>query len=68
MRKAKISADELLRRAAPDLYEALRLLHDDIADYQSINNLGGYDNHCMKLARAALAKAKADRHIFSAKI
>jgi len=37
------------------LREALQGLHDDCADYQRINNLGGYDNHWMKAARAALA-------------
>lgn len=40
-----------------ELLEALQLLHDDIDEYQRINNLGGHDNHCMKLARAAIAKA-----------
>ena len=35
---------------------ALQGLHDDNADYLRINNLGGYDNHWMVIARAALAK------------
>jgi hypothetical protein len=34
---------------------ALRGLHDDIVEYQRINHLGGYDNHWMLAARAALA-------------
>lgn len=37
------------------LRKALQMLHDDVADYQRINKLGGYDNHCMKLARVTLA-------------
>lgn len=37
------------------LETALRGLHDDVAEYQQINNLGGYDNHWMITARAALA-------------
>ena len=36
--------------------EALRLLHDNVDDYQRINNLSGHDNHDMRLARAALAQ------------
>lgn len=35
--------------------EALRLLHDDCAEYARINHLGGFNNHAMLLARAALA-------------
>lgn len=50
-------ANARLIAAAPDLLLALRLLHDDIAEYARINNLGGFDNHCMKHARAAIAKA-----------
>lgn len=34
---------------------ALRMLHDDTADYIKRNNLGGMDNHVMRLAREALA-------------
>ena len=37
------------------LRSALRGLHDDIVEYQRINHLGGYDNHWMLAARAALA-------------
>lgn len=29
-------------------------LYDDIAEYQKINKIGGYNNHWMKLARQAL--------------
>lgn len=39
------------------LRDALKALHDDIADYARVNKLGGFDNHCMKQARSALAKA-----------
>lgn len=44
--------------AAPDLLAALKGLHDDIAEYARINNLGGFDNHWMLAARAAIAKAE----------
>jgi hypothetical protein len=47
-----------MRGKIEPLVEALQMLHDDIADYARINNLGGFQNHAMKLARAALAKAK----------
>ena len=40
------------------LRSALRGLHDDIVEYQRINHLGGYDNHWMLAARAALAAAE----------
>lgn len=43
--------------AAP-LVEALQMLYDDTADYIKLNNLGGMDNQCMRLARAALAAYK----------
>ena len=39
--------------------EALENLHDDIAEYQKLNNIGGYENQCMKQARQALAKTPA---------
>lgn len=45
--------------AAPDLLAALILLHDNLAEYQRINNIGGYENHDMKMARAAIDKALA---------
>ena len=38
---------------------ALRGLHDDIVEYQRINHLGGYDNHWMLAARAALTATEA---------
>ena len=40
------------------LVAALKGLHDDIAEYARINNLGGFDNHWMKAARAALTLAE----------
>lgn len=43
--------------AAPELLEALQGLHDDIAEYQRINHIGGYENHSMRIARAAIEKA-----------
>jgi len=43
------------------LENALRGLHDDVADYQRINNLGGYDNHWMRIARAALGEVLEDK-------
>lgn len=46
--------------AAPDLLEALQMLHDNIAEYAKINNLGGFDNHDMRCARAAIAKATGE--------
>ena len=49
--RAELAAE---RAMVVTLRETLQLLHDDVADYGRINNLGGYDNHCMKLARAAL--------------
>ena len=53
-------ADADLIAAAPDLLLALRMLYDETADYIRLNNLGGMDNQCMQLARAALAKAVGD--------
>ena len=47
--------------AAPDLLEALQLLHDSIAEFARINNLGGFENHDMKMARAAIAKATGEQ-------
>lgn len=44
--------------AAPVLLAALKMLHDDVADYARVNNLGGFDNHAMKAARAAIAEAE----------
>ena len=50
-------ANARLVAAAPCLLEALRMLYDETADYIHLNKLGGMDNQCMKLARAAIAKA-----------
>jgi hypothetical protein len=50
--EADAAADEIER-----LREALQMLYDETADYIQRNNLGGMDNHCMRLARAALARA-----------
>ena len=44
--------------AAPDLLEALEELLADIIDYQTINNLGGGDNHWQLATQAAIAKAR----------
>ena len=51
-------ANARLIAAAPDMLAALRALHDNIAEYAKINNLGGFDNHDMRQARAAIAKAE----------
>lgn len=40
------------------LRDALRMLRDDIAEYATINHLGGFDNHAMKSARNALEKTR----------
>lgn len=53
-------ANARLIAAAPDLLEALTLLHNNLAEYQVLNKLGGYDNHDMKMARAAIAKATGE--------
>ena len=54
---AEAAANARLISAAPDLLMALRMLYDETADYIRLNNLGGMDNQCMQLARAAIAKA-----------
>ncbi len=41
-----------------ELREALQMLYSETADYIRLNNLGGMDNQCMKLARAALNNTK----------
>ena len=43
--------------AAPDLLEALQRLLADIVEYQTINKLGGENNHWQVIARAVIAKA-----------
>lgn len=53
-------ANARLIAAAPDLLEALQMLHDSNAEYGRINNLGGYDNNDMKASRAAIARAKGE--------
>lgn len=52
--------DAYLISAAPDLYAALQMLHDNIDEYQRINHLHGHDNQDMRQARAALAKARGE--------
>lgn len=39
-----------------ELSDTLRAFHDEQEDYSFINNLGGYDNHNMRRARAVLTK------------
>lgn len=51
-------ANAYVQAASPELYNALEDLHNDVAEYQRLNQLGGYDNHCMVRARAALEKAR----------
>ncbi len=54
-------ANARLIAAAPELLEALKLLHDETADYVRVNNLGDpWHNQSMKLARAAIAKAEIE--------
>lgn len=38
------------------LEAALRALHDEMDEYQRINNLSAYNNHVMRQARAALGE------------
>lgn len=45
--------------AAPDLYAALKLLHDNCVEYSRINNLNAGNNQDLRIARAALAKVQA---------
>ena len=52
-------ANARLIAAAPDLLMALQMLYSETADYIRLNNLGGMDNQCMKLARAALVRVGA---------
>jgi uncharacterized Zn finger protein (UPF0148 family) len=53
------SEAEQARRAEcfDDLLAALEMLYAETADYIRLNNLGGMDNQCMQLSRAAIAKA-----------
>jgi len=60
-RLALLAAEiERLRAVNAELVEALQLLHDNIAEYARINNLGGFDNHDMRMARAALRRAQGE--------
>ncbi len=58
-------ADGRLIAAAPELLRCLQQLHDDIAEYARINNLGGYDNHVMRQARSAMALARGEAQTVS---
>ena len=56
-------ANALMMAAAPDLFDALTSLLQDVEEYARINNLrdpegGPASNHAMRQARAALSKAK----------
>lgn len=51
------AANARLIAASPDLLAALKMLHDNIAEYAALNHLGGFDNQDMRNARAAIAKA-----------
>jgi hypothetical protein len=45
------------------LLAALRLLHDETADYITINNLGDpHHNRSMQMARDAIARAEGEGH------
>ena len=51
-------ANARLIAAAPELLEALKMLHDENKDYMKINHLGDpYHNQSMRMALAAIAKA-----------
>jgi hypothetical protein len=39
-----------------ELVDTLRAMHDEQEDYSFINNLGGYNNHNMRRARAVMTK------------
>lgn len=53
-------ANGRLIAAAPELLNALQGLLADIIDYQTINKLGGENNHWQVIARAAIRKATGD--------
>ena len=46
------------REKQQELLEALQGLLDDIVEYQTINKLGGENNHWQVIARAVIAKFK----------
>lgn len=60
VKRPEFAANALLIAAAPELLRCLQQLHDDIAEYARINNLGGYDNHVMRQARSAIALAHGE--------
>jgi hypothetical protein len=53
-----VKISELLEENAR-LTAALKGLHDDEAEYQRINQSGGYDNHWMRAARDVLSGSRA---------
>jgi len=53
-------ASKHLRAEVERLRVALRALHDEMDEYQHINNLSAYNNHVMRQARAALGEEKKD--------
>lgn len=54
-------ANARLIASAPDLYEALRQLVEADLDYIKINNLAGAENNqVIRIAQAALAKARGE--------
>lgn len=58
---AMTEANARLIASAPDLLAALQLLHDNLAEYIKINNLGDpWHNFDMQQARAALAAATGE--------
>ena len=56
---AAIKANGRLIAAAPELLAALEGLLADITEYQTLNKLGGENNHSQVVARAAIAKARS---------
>lgn len=60
-RNAEKDAAKRIRDAAPELLEALEAMVEEWVDYTTVNNLGDpYAKHNMKLAQAALAKARGE--------
>lgn len=55
-------AKHRIEGAAVELLTALEGLLSDIEEYQSINHLGGENNHWQVAARAAIAKARGNPH------